>query len=58
VAYFVGRNAYAIRANFREISVQLGIGNLHDMVADSVGTLTVLAVAQVGSLFSADAGIT
>ena len=59
---FVGRNAQALAANFEgnfwhnaglgtQHAVQVGVGG--PMVW--VGTLTILAVAQVGSLFSADA---
>jgi APA family basic amino acid/polyamine antiporter len=59
---FIGRNAQAIAANFNghfwhnaglgaQHAVQVGAGG--PMVL--VGTLTILAVAQVGSLFSADA---
>jgi APA family basic amino acid/polyamine antiporter len=59
---FIGRNAHAVAANFGENfwrnaglgaqhAVQVGVGG--PMVV--VGTLTILAVAQVGSLFSADA---
>jgi basic amino acid/polyamine antiporter, APA family len=57
VALFVGRNAYALRANFQgNFWFNAGLGNLHDIGGGVlVGTLTVLAVAQVGSLFSADA---
>ena len=57
VAIFVGRNAYALRANFgQNFWFNAGLGNLHDIGGGVlVGTLTVLAVAQVGSLFSADA---
>ena len=58
----IGRNAQAIAANFQgnfwhnaglgaQHAVQVGVGG--PMVL--VGTLTILAVAQVGSLFSADA---
>ena len=58
----VGRNAQALAANFganfwrnaslgAQHAVQVGVGG--PMVL--VGTLTILAVAQVGSLFSADA---
>ena len=57
-----GRNAQAIAANFSgnfwhnaslaaQHAVQVGVGGPTVMV----GTLTILAVAQVGSLFSADA---
>src|SRR5580693_9474258 len=59
---FIGRNAQAIAANFHgnfwnnaglgaQHAVQVGVGGAMVMV----GTLTILAVAQVGSLFSADA---
>src|SRR5450755_4772662 len=58
---FVGRNAEAVAANFSNFwhnaglsaqhAVQIGVGGPMAMV----GTLTILAVAQVGSLFSADA---
>jgi APA family basic amino acid/polyamine antiporter len=58
----IGRNAQALAANFHgnfwhnaglgaQHAVQVGVGG--PMVL--VGTLTILAVAQVGSLFSADA---
>ncbi len=59
---FIGRNAQAIAANFNgnfwhnaglgaQHAVQVGVGGPTVLV----GTLTILAVAQVGSLFSADA---
>ena len=59
---FVGRNAQALAANFNghfwenaglgaRHAVQVGVGGPIVLV----GTLTILAVAQVGSLFSADA---
>jgi APA family basic amino acid/polyamine antiporter len=59
---FVGRNAQALAANFHgnfwsnaglgvQHAVQVGVGGPWVMV----GTLTILAVAQTGSLFSADA---
>ncbi len=59
---FIGRNAQALVANFHgnfwnnaglgaQHAVQVGVGGPMVMV----GTLTILAVAQVGSLFSADA---
>jgi len=59
---FIGRNAHALAANFSghfwqnaglgaQHAVQVGVGG--PMVL--VGTLTILAVAQTGSLFSADA---
>ena len=58
----IGRNAQAIAANFNgnfwhnaalgaQHAVQVGVGGPTVLV----GTLTILAVAQVGSLFSADA---
>ncbi len=54
---FVGRNAQALAANFQgHFWRNSGLGALHDIGSGAlVGTLTVLAVAQVGSLFSADA---
>ena len=59
---FLGRNAQALAANFNghfwrnaglsaQHAVQVGVGGPIVLV----GTLTILAVAQVGSLFSADA---
>jgi APA family basic amino acid/polyamine antiporter len=59
---FIGRNVQALAANFHgnfwnnaglsaQHAVQVGVGGPMVMV----GTLTILAVAQVGSLFSADA---
>jgi APA family basic amino acid/polyamine antiporter len=58
---FIGRNAQAVAANFAgfwrnaglgaEHAVQVGVGGPIAMV----GAITILAVAQVGSLFSADA---
>ncbi len=62
VGIAVGRNAQALAANFghnfwhnaglgAQHPVQVGVGGPVVMV----GTLTILAVAQVGSLFSADA---
>ena len=59
---FIGRNAQALAANFNghfwmnagltaRHAVQVGVGGPTVLV----GTLTILAVAQVGSLFSADA---
>jgi len=60
---FIGRNAQAMAANFSDFwrnaglsaqhTVQVGVGGPISFAA--VGTLTILAVAQVGSLFSADA---
>jgi basic amino acid/polyamine antiporter, APA family len=62
VGLFIGRNAQALAANFSghfwqnaglaaQHAVQVGVGGPTVLV----GTLTILAVAQVGSLFSADA---
>jgi APA family basic amino acid/polyamine antiporter len=56
VGLIVGRNAQAIAANFTNFWRNAGLGAQHDIGAGVlVSTLTVLAVAQVGSLFSADA---
>jgi len=54
---FLGRNAQALAANFQgNFWHNAGLGAMHDIGGGVlVGTLTVLAVAQVGSLFSADA---
>ena len=54
---FVGRNAQAIAANFQgNFWRHASLGAMHDIGGGVlVSTLTVLAVAQVGSLFSADA---
>ena len=59
---FLGRNAQALAANFNGHFWQnAGLGALHAVQVGVggptvlVGTLTILAVAQVGSLFSADA---
>jgi len=54
---FVGRNAQALAANFSGHFWQnAGLGAQHQIgVGVFVGTLTVLAVAQTGTLFSADA---
>jgi basic amino acid/polyamine antiporter, APA family len=62
LGFAVGRNAHAVAANFSghfwqnaglgaRHAVQVGVGGPIALV----GTLTILAVAQVGSLFSADA---
>jgi APA family basic amino acid/polyamine antiporter len=53
----VGRNAQALAANFSgNFWNHASLGSLHEIAPGVfVGTLTVLAVAQVGSLFSADA---
>ncbi len=52
-----GRNAIALAANFSgNFWHNAGLGSLHDIGGGVlVSTLTVLAVAQVGTLFSADA---
>ena len=53
---FLGRNAQAVAANFgANFWHNSGLGTLHDVGGVLVSTLTVLAIAQVGSLFSADA---
>ena len=54
---FLGRNAQAIAANFgTNFWRNASLGALHDVGGGVlVSTLTVLAIAQVGSLFSADA---
>ena len=54
---FLGRNAQAVAANFgANFWKNSSLGSLHDVGAGVlVSTLTVLAIAQVGSLFSADA---
>jgi APA family basic amino acid/polyamine antiporter len=60
VGIFVGRNAAALAANFGA-NFWHGVGALHLIQVGAggplvlVSTLTILAVAQVGSLFSADA---
>ncbi|HEV2989765.1 MAG TPA: amino acid permease [Candidatus Angelobacter sp.] len=61
IGIFIGRNASVIAANFGNFwrnaglsaqhAVQVGVGGATVMVS----TLTILAVAQTGSLFSADA---
>src|SRR5213594_4357004 len=62
VGLFIGRNAEALIANFgANFWRNAGLGALHPVQVGAaggitlVGTLTILAVAQVGSLFSADA---
>src|SRR5215468_2126836 len=62
VGAFVGRNAQALAANFNgHFWENAGLGARHAVEVGVggpivlVGTLTILAVAQVGSLFSADA---
>jgi APA family basic amino acid/polyamine antiporter len=54
---FLGRNAHAIASNFgANFWNNASLGALHDVGGSvMVSTLTVLAIAQVGSLFSADA---
>ena len=54
---FRGRNSLALAANFHgHFWSHAGLGALHDIGGGVlVGTITVIAVAQVGSLFSADA---
>jgi len=54
---FLGRNAQALAANFSgNFWRNAGLGTMHEIGPGVVvSTLTVLAVAQVGSLFSADA---
>src|SRR5438876_826900 len=54
---FRGRNALALAANFHgHFWDNAGLDTLHDIGGGVlVGTITVIAVAQVGSLFSADA---
>ena len=60
VGIFIGRNAAALAANFGA-NFWAGVKALHPIEVGAggqmvwVSTLTVLAVAQVGSLFSADA---
>ncbi len=62
VGLFIGRNAEALAANFgANFWRNAGLSDLHPVQVGAggaialVGTLTILAVAQVGSLFSADA---
>ncbi len=53
---FVGRNAEAVAANFSNFWRNAALGSQHEVGAGVfVGALTIVAVAQVGSLFSADA---
>jgi basic amino acid/polyamine antiporter, APA family len=60
VGLFIGRNAAALAANFGG-NFWHGVASLHSIQVGAggplvlVSTLTILAVAQVGSLFSADA---
>ena len=59
--FSLGRNAGAVAANFGNFWHNAGLGAQHAVQVGvggpivMVGTLTILAVAQVGSLFSADA---
>src|SRR5450755_103131 len=59
--FALGRNPQAVAANFGNFWHNAGLGVQHAVQVGSggplvmVGTLTILAVAQVGSLFSADA---
>ena len=57
VALFVGRNPEAVAANFGNFWRNASLGSLHAVSVSGplVGTLAILAIAQVGSLFSADA---
>jgi APA family basic amino acid/polyamine antiporter len=58
---FIGRNPQAVAANFTNFWGQAGLHARHAVQVGVggpialVGTLTIVAVAQVGSLFSADA---
>src|SRR5205807_9905581 len=54
---FRGRNALALAANYHgHFWDNAGLDTLHDIGGGVlVGTITVIAVAQVGSLFSSDA---
>jgi APA family basic amino acid/polyamine antiporter len=60
--YFLGKNSTALMANFgHNFWHNAGVGSLHQIpvglagATATVGVFTILAVAQVGSLFSADA---
>jgi basic amino acid/polyamine antiporter, APA family len=65
VAFFVGRNAEAVAANFGNFWRNAGFNDMHQVDVGTffgigggtamVGMLTILAISQVGSLFSADA---
>jgi APA family basic amino acid/polyamine antiporter len=60
VAIAVGRNPQAMAANFGHFWQNAGLGVQHDVMEGVgipvwVGTLAIIAVAQVGSLFAADA---
>ena len=53
---FIGRNAEAVAANFSNFWQNASLGAQHEVAAGVfVGTITVIAIAQVGSLFSSDA---
>jgi APA family basic amino acid/polyamine antiporter len=58
---FIGRNAEAVAINFGNFWRNAGLGSQHAVQVGvggpiaMVGAITILAVAQVGSLFSADA---
>ncbi len=58
---FIGRNAEAVSANFGNFWANAGLGAEHSVqfgmagALTMVGTITILAIAQVGSLFSSDA---
>jgi APA family basic amino acid/polyamine antiporter len=61
VGIFVGRNAEALAANFADFWRNASLSSLHPVQVGAggpmalVGVFTILAVAQVGSLFSSDA---
>ena len=61
VGFAVGRNAEAVAANFGDFWRNAGLGAQHLIQVGTggpmvlVGTVAILAVAQTGSLFSADA---
>jgi APA family basic amino acid/polyamine antiporter len=58
---FIGRNAHAIAANYGDFWRNAALGARHAVEVGAggsialVGAITILAVAQVGSLFSSDA---
>jgi basic amino acid/polyamine antiporter, APA family len=64
-AFFVGRNAEAVAANFGNFWRNAGFNDMHQVDVGTffgigggtamVGMLTILAISQVGSLFSSDA---
>jgi basic amino acid/polyamine antiporter, APA family len=57
VGIFIGRNPEAIAANFGDFwrNASLGVQHAVSVGGAMVGTLAIVAVAQTGSLFSADA---